>query len=81
MLGSHVLLPRQTYQQTPILAGVRMTLNEADQAKHGDRCSANQVNPDPMCLPSFGDGSTGPLALPCSRNEALVDKGAAAPKS
>ena len=34
-----------------------------------------------MCLTSFGDDSTGPPALPCSRDDALVDNGAEAPKS
>ena len=53
----------------------------AVQAKHGDSCSANRVDPDPMCLTSFGDGSTGPLALPCSKDDALVGNGDAAPKS
>ena len=33
-----------------------------------------------MCLTSFGDDSAGPLALP-HREDALVDKGLAAPKS
>ena len=28
----------------------------AIQAKHGDSCSANQVDPDPMCLTSFEQG-------------------------
>ena len=53
----------------------------AIQAKHGNSCSANQVDPDPMCLTNFGDDSTGPPALPCSRDDALVDNGAAAPES
>ena len=53
----------------------------ATQAKHGNCCSANQVDPDPMCLTSFGDDSTGPPALPCLRDDALVDNGAAAPTS
>ena len=53
----------------------------AVQAKHGDNCSANQVDPDPMCLASFGDDSTGPPALPCLRDDALVDNGAAALES
>ena len=48
--------------------------------KHGGSCSANQVNPDPMCLTSFVDDSTERLALSCSRDDALVDKSAAAPK-
>ena len=52
----------------------------ADQAKHEVSCSASQVDPDQMCLTSFGDDSTGPPALPCSRNATLIDKGAAAPK-
>ena len=53
----------------------------AVQAKHGDTCFANRVDPDPMCLTSFGDDSTGLPALPCSKNDALVGNGAAAPKS
>ena len=39
--------------------------------------SSAEVDPDPMCLTSFGDDSGSPT-LPCSRDDALVDKGAAA---
>ena len=46
---------------------------------NGDSSFA-QVDPDPMCLTSFDDDSTEPLALPCCRDDVLVDKGAAAPK-
>ena len=53
----------------------------AVQAKHGDSCSADRVNPDPMCSASFGDDCTGPPAPPCSEENALVDNGTAAPKS
>ena len=53
----------------------------AVRSKHGDSCSANQVDLDSMCLTSFGDDSTGPPALPCSRDDALVGIGAAVPKS
>ena len=53
----------------------------AAQAMHEDSCSANRVDPDPICSTSFSDDSTGPPALPCSREDALVDNGAAAPKS
>ena len=53
----------------------------AVQAKHGDSCSANRVDSDPMRLTSFGDDSTGPLTLSCLRDDALVSNGAAAPKS
>ena len=52
----------------------------ADQAKHGDSCSAKKVDPDLMCLTSFGDDSTKPPALPCFRDDAMVDKSAPAPK-
>ena len=53
----------------------------ADQAKQGDNCFAKRVDTDPMmCLTSFGDDSTEPPALPCCRDSAMVDKGAAAPK-
>ena len=53
----------------------------AVQAKHGNSCSANWIDPDPKSSTSFGDDSTGPPALFCSRDEALVGNGAAAPKS
>ena len=43
----------------------------AVQAMHGDSCSANWVDPDPMCSTSFGGDSTGPPALPCSGGDAL----------
>ena len=33
-----------------------------------------------MCLTSFGEDSTGPPAVPCSRGDALVNKGTVAPK-
>ena len=49
------------------------------RAMHGVSCSANRVDPDPMCSTSFGDDCTGPPALRCSREDALVDNGAAAP--
>ena len=48
---------------------------------HGDSCSENRVDPDPMCSTSFDDDCTKPPALPCSRDGALVSNGAAAPKS
>ena len=55
----------------------------AVQAIHGDSCPfpANRVFPDPMRSASFGDDCTGPPAPPCSGQNALVDSGAAAPKS
>ena len=53
----------------------------AVQAMNGDSCSANRVDPDPMCSTSFGDDCTGSPALPCSREDALVNSGAATPKS
>ena len=54
---------------------------KAVQAKHRDSCSAGRVDPDPMCSTSFGDDCTTPPARPCSGKNALVDNGAAAPKS
>ena len=51
----------------------------AEQLISGDNVSA-EVDPNPICLSSFGDDSTGPSTLPCSRDDALVDNGAAAPK-
>ena len=53
----------------------------AVQAKHGDSCFANRVDPDSMCLTSFGDDSTGPPPFPYTRTGSLVGNGAAAPKS
>ena len=53
----------------------------AVQAMHGDGCSDNRVDPDPMCSTSFGYDYTEPPALPCSREDDLVDNGAAASKS
>ena len=53
----------------------------AVQAMHGDSCFTNRVDLDPICSTSFGDDCTGPPALPCSREDAPVDNGAAAPKS
>ena len=51
----------------------------ADQAKHGDSCSAKKVDPNPMRLTSFSDDSIKPPAFPC-RDDAKIGKGAAAPK-
>ena len=52
----------------------------AVQAKHGDSCSANRVDPNPKSSISFGDDFTGLPTLPCSRDNALVGDGAVAPK-
>ena len=51
----------------------------ANRVKHFGDSSSAQVDPNPMCLTSFGDDSTKPLALR-RKEDALVDKGAAAPK-
>ena len=37
----------------------------ANRAKHEDKSSSPQVDPNPMCLTNFGDDSTEPTALPC----------------
>ena len=50
----------------------------ADRVMSGDSSFA-LVDPDPMCLPSFGDYSTETPSLPY-RDDAMFDKGAAAPK-
>ena len=53
----------------------------ANQAKYRDSCSAKRVDAGPpMCLTSFDNDPTKPPAHPC-RDDAMVDKGAAAPKS
>ena len=51
----------------------------ADRAKQVDKSSSAQVDHDPMCLTSFGDDSAKPPALLC-KDDALVNKGAEAPK-
>ena len=38
----------------------------AVQAMRGDSCSADLVDPDPMCSTNSGDDCTGPPAPPCS---------------
>ena len=53
----------------------------AVQTKHGDGCSSKRVQASPRSSTRFGDDFTGPPALPCSRDDTLVDNGAAAPKS
>ena len=69
--------------------GGRRKLRYQDPQAYGGCCSRSmicgdnssvQVDPDPMCLTSFGDDSTRPLALP-RRDDVLVDKGTAVPKS
>ena len=57
----------------------RMEDDAAERVISGDSSSA-QLDSNPMCLTSFGDDSTGPPALPCSRYDGLVDKDAAASK-
>ena len=79
MLGSRLAM--ETDVPTDTKTCERMEDAVAVQAEHANRCSANQVYPDPMCLTSFGDDSTEPPALPCTRDGALIDNGAAAPKS
>ena len=51
----------------------------ADRAKHGDSCSAKRLDTGPTSSTSFGMKAE-PLSLPCCRDDALVDKEAAAPK-
>ena len=53
----------------------RMEDVAAERVISGDDSSA-EVDPDPMCLTSFGDDSTQPPPLPCSRDGALVANGA-----
>ena len=57
----------------------RMENVATDRVINRDSFSA-QVDLDPMCLTSFGDDFTKPPVFLCSRNDALVDKGAASPK-
>ena len=52
---------------------------KAIQAMYGNCFSAKRVDPDPMCLTSFGVKAETPV-LPC-RNYVLIENGAAAPKS
>ena len=53
----------------------------AVQAKHGDSCSAKRFQAGPTSSISFGDDFTGPPAFSCLRDDAMVDNGAATPKS
>ena len=53
----------------------------AVQAMHGDSLYAKRVDPDPKRSTSFGDDSTGPPVLRCSRNDAQVGNGAEATNS
>ena len=53
----------------------------AVQAVHGDGCSTDRVDPDPMCSTSFGGDCTVPPAPLCLEENALVDTCTAAPKS
>ena len=53
----------------------------AVQAMRGDGCSADRIDPDPMCSTSSGDDCTGPSAPPCLGENALVDNRTAAPIS
>ena len=52
----------------------------AVQAMHGDSVSAHRVDPGPKTTSTSFGGKTIPPALPC-RNGALVENGAAVPKS
>ena len=51
----------------------------ADRAISGNSSSA-QIDPDPMCLTSFGDDFIRSSVFPYPRDDALVNKDAAAPK-
>ena len=53
----------------------------AIHAEHGNSWSAKRVQADSTSSASFGDDFNGPPTLPCSRDDALVCKGAATPKS
>ena len=78
MLGSHVA----TEADVPTNTKTRKRAEDAaaDQATHEDSCSSRKVYPDLMCRTSSGDDSTESPALPCFRDDAMVDKDAAAPK-
>ena len=81
MLGSHVLLATEAHVSTDKNTRKHAEDAAADQAKHGDSCSAKRVDTGPsMCLASFGDDSTEPPVLLRCRDDAMVDKGAAALK-
>ena len=57
----------------------RMEDVAAERVISGDNSFA-QVDADSTCLTSFGNDSTVPPALPCPRDDILVDNGAAVPK-
>ena len=54
---------------------------KAVQTMHGDGVFANRVEPDSNGSAGSGDDCIGRPALSCSMDNALVDNGAAAPKS
>ena len=66
-------LAKEAYVKSDTTTCKRMENVPADRVISGNSSSA-QVDPDPMCLTSFGDNSTEPLTLPYSRDDALVDK-------
>ena len=54
----------------------------ADQVKYRNSYSGKRIDAGPpMCLTSFGNDFTESPALPCCRDDAMVDKGTAAPKT
>ena len=70
--------------ETDVTSGNRTRKRTKDAAADrviGGNSSFAQINPNPMCLISFGNESTEPPAFPCCRNDPIVDKGAAASKS
>ena len=76
--SSHVS-PMEAEVKSDTKTRKRMEDVAADRVISRDSSSVH-VDPDPTCLISFGDDSIGPPAFLCSRHDALVDKGAAAPK-
>ena len=66
---------------TSVKKTCKRTEDAAASGAMNEDSSFVQVDHDPMCLTSFGDDFTEPPALPCYRDDVLIDKGAEAPKS
>ena len=76
----HPHLAMETDVRTETKTRKRMEDVAAEERLISGDNSFAQVDSDPIRLTSFGNDSTRPPALPRSRDDALVDEGAAARK-
>ena len=68
-------------QPRPVMEANVQADNKTRKRTEGTATAVQAIHPDPMCSTSFGGDFIGPPAFPCSRDNALVGNGAAAPKS